>query len=45
MSKDKIKSIIVNFAKMLIILATLVILPQWNEMWHEFGKNIFHIFH
>jgi len=44
-SKDKIKSIIVNFAKMLIVLATLVILPQWSEMWHEFGKNLFHIFH
>lgn len=29
----------------LLICAVAVILPRWNEIWHEFGQNLYRLFH
>ena len=28
----------------LLILAIATILPRWNEIWYDFGRNIYHFF-
>ncbi len=29
----------------LLLFAVAVILPRWNEIWHEFGQNLYRLFH
>ena len=28
-----------------VVCAVAAIYPQWNEIWHEFGRNLYRIFH
>lgn len=47
----KIKNIVMKNKKrwitaisiILLILAIAVIYPKWNEIWYDFGRNLYHL--
>ena len=44
--KQQLIRIIVSVIGVLaLLLFVAAIYPQWNEMWHEFGQNLYHMLH
>ena len=44
-NKQKMRKTVI-FLLIIVIAAGILIalLPHWNSMWHEFGKNLYHVF-
>ena len=39
------KKLITTIAIVVLILFIAAIYPSWQEMWHEFGRNLYHLTH
>lgn len=44
--KQQMWRIIIQVVGIIVLLAFVTaIYPSWNEMWHEFGQNLYHMLH
>jgi len=43
-NRQKVWRIVIGIAVVVVILGIVAaILPEWNSIWHDFGKNLYHM--